>query len=218
MATKAPDSQTAMPAIDPAAATAYLSSMAQAASTFFQGQVGRWSQATEQMRQGTYDPPRWAKDMVGTLDDWTAWIMVSFQGVSRPQATTTPQRELPTFLFVVDGDVEFVGPMDAPTPFFLPAGVTITMTDLYLIGGDGTGGNPPGVTRSINASAHVQARLSAQGDRVEVNLVDLGRGQSRRTVQGIGPGLYVGAVYAMEVATPRPLAIVYALVKASSVP
>lgn len=53
---------------------------------------------------------------------------------------------------------------------------------------------------------------------MEVTLVDLGRGQSRRTVQGINPGLYVGAVYATEVATRRPVAIIYALIEVSEVP
>ncbi|MFL5345410.1 MAG: hypothetical protein ACJ8AT_11480 [Hyalangium sp.] len=213
MATPPRDSNTGTPAPDAATVTRYWTDMLQGSSTFLLGQVGRWSRALDQMRTGTYAPSSWMQDMTGTLDELTLLIALPFQWM--PQSA---ERQLPTFLFVVDGDTEFVGPMDASTAVFLPPGVTITVTDLYLIGGDGTGGGQAVGKRSINANDHVQAQLSPQSDRVEVTLVDLGRGQSRRTVQGINPGLYVGAVYATEVATRRPLAVIYALVEASEVP
>lgn len=211
-ATPPPDNKAGTPAPDTSTVTHYWTDMLQATSTFWLGQAGRWSRALDQMRSGTYDSSTWMQDMAGAMDEWTQWMATPCQWM--PQA----ERQLPTFLFVVDGDTEFYGPVGAPTAVFLPPDVTMTVTDLYLIGGDGTGGSSAAGTRSINANAHVQAQLSPGGDRVEITLVNLGRGQSRRTVQGINPGLYVGAVYASEVATRRPLAIVYALVEVSEVP
>jgi hypothetical protein len=108
--------------------------------------------------------------------------------------------------------------MDAPTSVFLPPGVTTVVTDLHQIGGTATGPGPATGPHSIDASKHVRAQFSPARDRVEVTLVDLGRGQSQRGHRGIRPGLYVGAVYATEVATRRPLAVVFVLVEESTVP
>lgn len=212
MATPSPDSTAGTPAPDVSTVTRAWSGMLQATSTFWLSQSGRWSRALDQMRSGAYDSSLLMKDMAGTLDEWTVLAATPCQGVSHSE------RQLPTLLFVVDGDTEFAGPLEAPTALFLPPGVTMTVTDLYLVGGNGTGGSHAVGPRSVDASAHVQAQLSPQGDQVEVTLVDLGRGQSRRTVQGINPGLYVGAVYATEVATRRPVAIIYALIEVSEVP
>jgi hypothetical protein len=193
-------------------ATDYWSSMLQATTSFWQGQLTRWSSALEQMREGTYDASRGMQDIARTWDAW-ATLMAS------PCQTGGPGRQLPTLLFIVDGEAEFVGPQEAPTSVFLPPGVTTVVTDLYRVGGSETArGRQTAGTRSIEASAHVRAQFSPAGDRVEVALVNLGRGQRRRDKQGISPGLYVGAVYATEVATRRPLAVIYALVEESTVP
>lgn len=212
MATPSQDSRPDTQAPDISTITNYWTDMVQATSNFWLGQASRWSRALQQMRTGTYAPASWAQDVMGAMDDWTQLMATPCQWM--PQA----ERQLPTFLFVVDGDTEFSGPTDAPAAVFLPPGVTITVTDLYHVGADGTGGSQAVGTSSISATDHVQAQLSPQSDRVEVTLVNLGRGESRRTVQGINPGLYVGAVYATEVATRRPLAIVYALIEPSEVP
>jgi hypothetical protein len=207
MAMEIPDTKGPPPMGD---ASAALSDLLKAGTTFWQGQLDRWSSALEQMRKGTYGGSRLLQDVAGTFDAWTLLV------ASPLQAGAGRERPLPTLLFIVDGDAEFVGPLDAPTSVYLPPGVTTVVTDLYRVGGKG--GHPTAAARSIDASAHVRAQFSAARDRVEVSLVDLGRGQAQRNKRGISPGLYVGAVYATEVATRHPLAVVYALVEESVTP
>jgi hypothetical protein len=185
--------------------TDYWSDLLRASAPFWESQLDLWADALEQLRKGKYGASQYMQDVVKTWDAWAMLLATSLQ-------FGRPQRQLPTLLFVVDGDAEFVGPMDAPTSVFLPPGVTTVVTDLYQIGGKTTG------SRSIDASKHVRAQFSPARDQVEVTLVDLGRGQSQRGSRGIAPGLYVGAVYAMEVATRRPLAVVYVLIEEATVP
>jgi len=199
------------PPTDSTSFTDYWGELLRASAPFWEGQLDLWADALEQMRKGNYGASQYMQDVVKTWDSWAMLLATSMRFGS-------PQRQLPTLLFVVDGDAEFVGPMDAPTSVFLPPGVTTAVTDLYQIGGKSTGGGSTGGPRSIDASQHVRAQFSPARDQVEVTLVDLGRGQSERSNRGIAPGLYVGAVYAMEVATRRPLAVVYVLIEEATVP
>ena len=144
------------------------------------------------------------QDVVKTWDAWAMLLATSLQFGS-------PQRQLPTLLFVVDGDAEFVGPMDTPTSVFLPPGVTTVMTDLYQIGGNTAGGGPP-----WDLAASTPASMSGPSSRRRgigwrsPSLIS-GEARASEAVRASAPGLYVGAVYAMEVATRRPLAVVYVL-------
>jgi hypothetical protein len=199
------------PPTDASTFTDYWGELLRASAPFWESQLDLWADALKQMRKGTYGSSQYLRDTVKTWDAWAMLLATSLQFGS-------PQRQLPTLLFVVDGDAEFVGPVDAPTSVFLPPGVTTVVTDLHQIGGNTTGGGPTVGPRSIDASKHVRAQFSPARDRVEVTLVDLGRGQSQRGSRGIAPGLYVGAVYAMEVATRRPLAVVYVLIEEATVP
>lgn len=213
MAMENQDSKGGPPPMDASTASRSLSDLLTASTTFWQGQLERWSGALDQMRKGSYDSSHLLQDVVGTFDAWTLLL------ASPLRMGASTERQLPTLLFIVDGDAEFVGPLDAPTSVFLPPGVTTVATDLYRVGGNGTKGGPDtGETRGIDAIAHVRAQFSPARDRVEVSLVDLGRGQAQRNTRGISPGLYVGAVYSTEVATRRALAVVYALVEESVTP
>jgi hypothetical protein len=199
------------PPTDASTFTDYWGDLLRASAPFWESQLDLWADALEQLRKGSYSATQYMRDVVKTWDAWAMLLATSLQFGS-------PQRQLPTLLFVVDGDAEFVGPVDAPTSVFLPPGVTTVVTDLYQIGGMSTGGGNTVGPRSIDASKHVRAQFSPARDQVQVTLVDLGRGQSERSNRGIAPGLYVGAVYAMEVATRRPLAVVYVLIEETTVP
>jgi hypothetical protein len=199
------------PQADASTFTDYWGDLLRASAPFWESQLDLWADALEQMRVGSYSATQYMRDVVRTWDAWAMLMATSLQ-------FGRPQRNLPTLLFVVDGDAEFVGPVDAPTSVFLPPGVTTVVTDLYQIGGNATGGGQTVGPRSIDAIKHIRAQFSPARDRVEVTLVDLGRGQSERSNRGIASGLYVGAVYAMEVATRRPLAVVYVLIEESRVP
>ena len=205
------DRNVGTPAADASTFTNSWSDLLRASAPFWQSQLELWTDALDQMRKGSYGGSQYMRDAVRTWDAWTTLMAASLQFGS-------PQRQLPTLLFIVDGEAEFVGPVDAPTSVFLPPGVTTVVTDLYPIGGGRTGGGPTAEPQSIDASKHVRAQFSPARDRVEVTLVNLGRGQSQRSNRGIGPGLYVGAIYATEVATRRPLAAVYVLIEESTVP
>ncbi len=199
------------PTGDASTVTDYWSDLLRASLPVFESQLDLWADALDQMRKGSYGGSQYLRDVVTSWDRWATLLMSSFQ-------MGGPQRQLPTLLFIVDGDAEFVGPMDAPTSVFLPPGVTTVVTDLYRVGSSSKGGGPTAGSHSIDASKHVRAQFSPARDRVGVTLVDLGRGQSQRGNRGIEPGLYVGAVYATEVATRRPLAVVYVLIEESTVP
>lgn len=188
-----------------------LSELVRASLPFLEDQLNLWTGALDQIRKGTYGSSQYLRDVVTSWDKWAMLLMTSLQ-------PGRPQRQLPTLLFIVDGDAEFVGPVDAPASIFLPPGVTTVVTDLYQVGGSGAGGGNIAGPHSIDASQHVRAEFSPARDRVGVTLVDLGRGKSQRDARGIGPGLYVGAVYATEVATRRPLAVIYVLIEESTVP
>jgi hypothetical protein len=203
------DSNVGTPAGDASTFTDYWSDLLRASVPFWESQLTLWTDALAQMRKGSYGGSDYLRDVVKSWDGWATLLTTSLQ------FGNTQLRQLPTLLFIVDGDAEFVGPMDAPTSVFLPPGVTTVVTDLHQIGGNGAGGGQPQI---IEAAKHVRAQFSPARDRVQVTLVDLGRGQSQRATRGIGPGLYVGVIYATEVATRRPLAVVYVLVEESTVP
>ncbi|KFA87728.1 hypothetical protein [Archangium violaceum] len=182
-------------------------------TTFVQDQLGRWTGILQKVRAGTYDSKQGLQDAVGMLDAWLDLATVPFQ------SATGREKQLPTLLFVVDGDAEFSPPGDAPTHIFLPPGITPEVSDLYRVGDDILAGGPPASgSRTISAQAHVRARLSPERDRVVVTLVDIGRGKSVREQKGIFPGLYAGAVFAREGSERRPLAIICALVEESTLP
>lgn len=190
-----------------------LDEVLKASTTFFQDQLGRWTGILQKVRAGTYDSTQWMQDALGMLDDWINLATVPFQ------LAAGSEKELPTLLFVVDGDAEFSPPGDAPTNIFLPPGVTPEVSDLYRVGDDILAGGPPASgSRTISSQAHVRARLSPEGDRVVVTLVDIGRGKSVREQRGIFPGLYAGAVFAREGSERRPLAIVCALFEEPTLP
>jgi hypothetical protein len=199
------------PPADASTFTDFWSDLLRASAPFWESQLDLWADALEQIRKGKYGASQYMQDVVKTWDGWAMLLATSLQFGS-------PQRQLPTLLFVVDSDAEFVGPIDAPTSVFLPPGVTTVVTDLYQIGGKSAGGGNTAGPRTIDAIKHVRAEFSPARDRVSVTLVDLGRGQSERSNRGIGPGLYVGVVYATEVATRRPLAVVYVLIEEPTVP
>jgi hypothetical protein len=211
MATNEQEPQEGTPKTDASTFTDYWSDLLRASAPIWQSQLDLWADALKQIRKGNYGTSQYMRDVVKSWDAWAMLLATSVQ-------FQNSQRQLPTLLFVVDGDAEFVGPMDAPTSVFLPPGVTTVVTDLYRIGGNTKGGGNTAEPRSIDASKHVRAEFSPARDRVGVTLVDLGRGQSQRGSRGIAPGLYVGAVYAMEVATRRPLAVVYVLIEETTVP
>jgi hypothetical protein len=189
------------------------SDLLQASLPFFESQLNVLADALAQMqmRKGSYGGSQYIQDVISTWEGWATLVMTSLQFGTTPQG-------LPALSLIVDGDAELVGPMGTPTSVLLPPGVTTVVTDLHRIGGRATGDGPTAEPQSIDASRHVRAQLSPARDRVEVTLVDLGRGQSERDGRGIVPGLYVGAVYAMEAETRRPLAVLYVLVEESPVP
>ncbi len=190
-----------------------LDEILKASTTFVEDQLGRWTGILQKVRAGTYDSTQWMQDALGMLDDWINLATVPVQ------LAAGREKELPTLLFVVDGDAEFSPPGDAATNIILPPGVTPEVSDLYRVGDDILAGGPPASgSRTISAQAHVRARLSPQGDRVVVTLVDIGRGKSVREQRGIFPGLYAGAVFAREGPERRPLAIVCALFEEPTLP
>jgi len=184
-----------------------------AGTTFWQDQLGRWTGILQKVRAGTYDSTQWLQDVVGM---WDAVIDLANVPV---QVAAGREKQLPTLLFVVDGDAEFCPPGDAPIHLFLPPGVTPEVSDLYRVGDDILAAGPPASgSRTISARAHVRARLSPEGDRVVVTLVDIGRGRSVREQKGIFPGLYAGAVFVREGSERRPLAIICALIEEPTLP
>jgi hypothetical protein len=193
--------------------TDYWSDLLQASLPFFESQLNLLADALAQMqpRKRSYGGTQYLQDVISTWDGWATLVMTSLQFGATPQ-------HLPTLNFIVDGDAELVGPMGTSTSVSLPPGVTTFVTDLCRIGGRTADSGLTEGPHSIDASRHVRTQLSPAGDRVEVTLVDLGRGQSERDGRGIVPGLYVGAVYAMEAETRRPLAVVYVLVKEPPAP
>lgn len=194
-------------------AVRHLDEFLKASTTFFQDQLFRWTGILQRVRAGTYDPTQWFQDVVGMWDALLDLSTVPFQLASGRE------KQLPSLLFVVDGDAEFCPPGDAPIHLFLPPGVTPEVSDLYRVGDDILAGGPPASgSRTISAQAHVRARLSPEGDRVVVTLVDIGRGKSVREQKGIFPGLYAGAVFVREGSERRPLAIICALIEEPTLP
>jgi hypothetical protein len=199
--------------MDASIATERLNELMKATASYLQDQLGRWSTALQKIREGTYNSNQWFQDLVGMWDAWAQLATVPFQ-LASGQST-----QFPTLLLVVDGAAEFYPPQDAPANIFLPVGVTTEVTDLYRVGDDAVkGATPAAGNRTISAKDHVRARFSPTRNRVEVSLVDLGKGKSERAKNNIYPGLYAGAVYATEVSARRPLAIVFVLIEESTLP
>jgi len=171
-----------------------LNDLLNASSAIMLDQVARWSEMLQKMRTGTYTPSQWMSDVVGMWDAWLSLVAVP----TRLGVQTSGQ--LPTLLLIVDGVAETVGPISTPTNLSLPAGVTLEMSDLYQLGGNG-----------VLDKKYVLPLLLPDGTSVEVRLVDLGGGQNHIAKQ-LPSGLYVGSLYAKELATYRPLALVYVLI------
>jgi hypothetical protein len=177
------------PGVDPALTQELLNALQAASISFWQNQSTRWLGMLQRMRAGTYDASQFAQDVVSMWDNWAALAAFPVQfGVSQT-------RQLPTLLFVVDGVAENSGPATAPTPFFVPSGVTIELTDLFQVGG----------TEKIAAKDFIRATLSPTGDRMVLTLIDIDKGKFQS-------GLYVGAVFAPELAARRPLAVVHVFI------
>lgn len=172
-----------------------LNDLLNASSAVVVDQVARWSAMIQKMRDGTYTPSEWMSDTVAMWDSWLAlWTMPMGQGA---QASG----QLPTLLLIMDGVAETVGPVASPISLSLPAGVTLEMSDLHQLGGNG-----------VLSKQHVLPLLLPEGNSVEVRLVDLGGGQEQNLAELLPAGLYVGPLYAKELATYRPLALVYVLI------
>lgn len=181
---------------DTTTATEFLNDLMLATTGLMQDQLARWSSIFQQMRQGTYEARQLQMDLVRMWDPWIALATFPFQW------WTQYSRQLPTMLFIVDEVAETVGPFEAPLNISLPPGVTPAVGDLHQIGGN----------KQFDAS-HIQVELTPEGNQVSVTLVDLGSGRTARAAKGLDPGLYVGPVYATEVATRRPLALVYVFIE-----
>lgn len=178
-----------------------LNELLTASSAVLVDQVARWSSMLQKMRDGTYTSSQWMSDVVGM---WDAWLSL----VSMPtRLTAQTSGQLPTLLLIMDGVAETVGPVSTPTPLSLPAGVTLEMSDLYQLGGTG-----------VLDKQHVLPLLLPDGTTVEVRLVNLGGGQTPNLAQQLPAGLYAGPLYARELATYRPLALVYVLIQSPEAP
>jgi hypothetical protein len=173
-----------------------LNDLLSASTAILQDQMGRWSQMLVKMRTGSYTSSDWLKDVVGMWDAWLALATVP------TRLGTQPTGELPTLLLIMDGVAETVGPTAAPTNLNLPPGVTLELSDLYQLGGSG-----------VLSKNYVLPLLLPDGS-VEVRLVNLGGGATPHVATQLPSGLYVGPVYAKELATYRPLALVYVLITA----
>lgn len=172
-----------------------LNDLLSASSAVLVDQAARWSAMIQKMRDGTYTPSQWMSDTVAMWDAWLAlWTTPLRQGA---QASG----QLPTLLLIMDGVAETVGPVASPINLSLPVGVTLEMSDLYQLGGDG-----------VLDKQHVLPLLLPEGNSVEVRLVDLGGGEGNNLAQKLPAGLYAGPLYAKELATYRPLALVYVLI------
>jgi hypothetical protein len=197
---------------DTTTATEFLNDLMRSVSALWVDQVARVSNIFTRMREGSYTSTELQMDLARMWDPWIAMATFPLQWWSQYS------RVLPTLLFVVDPVAETVGPLDAPVTVSLPAGLTLQVDDLHpvgnsqskTLGGPGPGGNPnPKLDKK-----HIQAEFSPEGNRILVRLVDLGSGAARKLAgNDITPGFYVGPVYVTEVATRRPLAILYVLVE-----
>jgi hypothetical protein len=172
-----------------------LNDLLNASSAVMLDQVARWSEMIQKMRAGTYTPSQWMSDVVGMWDSWFALLTVP------PRLGTQTAGQMPTLLLIMDGVAETVGPTSTPINLSLPLGVTLEMSDLYQLGGKG-----------VLSKKHVLPLLLPDGNSVEVRLVDLGGGQKPNLAAQLPDGLYVGPLYAKELATYRPLALVYVLI------
>ena len=178
-----------------------LNDLLNASSAVLVDQVARWSSILQQMRDGTYNSSQWMSDVVGM---WDAWLSL----VSMPtQLGAQTSGQLPTLLLIMDGVAETVGPISTPTHLSLPVGVTLEVSDLYQLGGTG-----------VLDKKHVLPLLLPDGSTVEVRLVNLGGGQTPNLATQLPAGLYAGPLYAKELATYRPLALVYVLIVTPEAP
>jgi len=173
-----------------------LNDLMNASTAVLMDQVGRWSQMIQKMREGQYTPSDWMKDVVGMWDSWLGLVPLP----SRLGAQAAGG-QLPTLLLIMDDVAETVGPVATPTNLSLPPGVTLELSDLHQLGGEG-----------VLSRKHVLPLLLPDGNSVEVRLVDLGGGPQPHVAKQLPCGLYVGPLYAKELATYRPLALVYVLI------
>jgi hypothetical protein len=177
-------------------ATEFLNDLMNATSGVLLDQFGRLSNIIQQLRQGSYTPTQFQMDLSRMWDPLIAMVAFPFQWA------TSDARPLATMLFVVDQVAETVGPIETPTNISVPPGLTPVVNELNQIGGN-----------LKFDKKHVEAEFTPEGNRVSIKLIALGSGPTARQQNGIEPGLYAGAVYVKELATPRPLAIIYVLVE-----
>jgi hypothetical protein len=173
-----------------------LNDLLNASTAILMDQVGRWSAMIQKMRDGRYTPSEWMKDVVGVWDSWLQLMPLPSRLELEPSSG-----QLPTLLLVMDDVAETVGPVSIPTNLSLPPGVTLEMSDLHQLGGTG-----------VLSKKHVLPLLLPDGRSVEVRLVDLGGGPQPHLARQLPCGIYVGPLYAKELATYRPLALVYVLI------
>jgi hypothetical protein len=198
---------------DTTTATDFLNDWMRSVSALWVDQVGRWSNIYRKMREGSYTSTELQMDLARMWDPWIALATFPVQWWSQYSRT------LPTLLFVVDPVAETVGPLDAPVTVSLPAGLTPQVDDLHPLGSLQSKIQGGSVPQEVDPNPkldkkHIQAEFSPEGNRVLVRLVNLGSGVARMQGENnITPGFYVGPVYVTEVATRRPLALLYVLVE-----
>jgi hypothetical protein len=173
-----------------------LSDLLNASAAVLQDQVGRWAQILQKMREGSYTTSQWLSDVVGMWDGWLSLVTVP------AQLGTQSSGALPSVLLIMDGVAETVGPSATTTNVSLPPGVTLEATDLHQLGGDG-----------VLNKKYVLPQILPDGSSVEVRLVNLGGDQGQNVAKQLPAGLYVGPLYAKELATYRPLILIYVQVQ-----
>lgn len=180
----------------------FWNSLLDAGLRLFQQQARDWSDLFRQAVTGDFQLDQWVRSSVSMSMRWFSLAAFPSEWWARYM------RQLPTLFFVVDEQTEALRHPLMPTPFIVPDH-DVHVTDLVRIGGPvqqtATGEEPPVMALKNEPPARcVEARLSADGSRLDVGLVSL-------LNQDLDPGFYFGMVYAhSQVDAQRiPLALVY---------
>ena len=129
-------------------------------------------------------------------------------------------RALPTLLFVVDRSPRSVAPWTPQLTVSLPPGVTPQVDDLYPIGSIQTktaANHPAGGEPQSKAREETHPGRALAGGKPDIGHPGRSRQRQERAQkdQKQSPGPLCRPVYVKEVATRRPLALIYVLIEAS---